>query len=60
MALWLRLWCFWHPHTGFVLQLTRGKVTKPRLPAVWTLTRAGLITTTDHDWTATRVWRVMV
>ncbi len=46
----------WTPYGGFVLQLPSGKVTKPRLPAVWTLTRAGLITTDDHDWRQPRTW----
>ncbi len=50
----------WTPYGGFVLHMASGRTCKPPLSAVWPLQRAGLITTTDHDWTATRVWRVMV
>jgi hypothetical protein len=50
----------WHPRTGFVLHMPSSRTCKPPLSAVWPLRRAGLIATTDHDWTATRVWRVMV
>ena len=50
----------WHPRTGFVLELPSGRTCKPPLSAVWPLKRAGLIATTDQDWTKARVWRVRV
>ncbi len=49
----------WTPYGGFVLQLPSGKVTKPRLPAVWTLTRAGLIYTDEPRITLPRTWRAV-
>ncbi len=50
----------WHPRTGYVLHLPSGKTCKPPLSAVWPLKRAGLLATTDQDWTKARVWRVRV
>ncbi len=49
----------WTPYGGFVLHLPSGTLTKPRLPAVWTLTRAGLITTDEPRITQPRTWRAV-
>jgi hypothetical protein len=47
----------WTPVGGFVVQLPSGKVTKPRLGTVWTLRRAGLLHTDNHDYRQPRTWR---
>ncbi len=49
----------WTPVAGFVLQLPSGKLTKPRLGTVWTLRRAGLITTDEPRITQPRTWRAV-
>ncbi len=49
----------WTPVGGFMLQLPSGKLTKPRLGTVWTLRRAGLITTDDTAYNAPRTWRAV-
>ncbi len=46
----------WTPSMGFVLVLPSGRTCKPPLYAVWTLRRAGLLHTDNHDYRQPRVW----
>jgi hypothetical protein len=45
----------WGPRIGFVLVLPSGRTCKPPVYAVWTLRRAGLIHTGNHDYRQPRI-----